>query len=150
MRVSKVVPALLAFAFLVCCIPQLYAQMTTQAEAPGGECYKCTRVFGGQIGICDDVLAGGTGMTYCQDSNWDCVMSGNHCAVIFQLALLADESSPTVAGLEGGSMRLVAIAPYLWAGADCKDGVRTFVSTDPDVAAGLVELTPRSTELALR
>ena len=150
MRVSKVLTSLLSFAFLLVVVPQLYSQVTVQAQAPGGECFKCTRVFGGQIGICDDVLAGGTGMTYCQDSNWDCVMSGNHCAVIFQLARLADDLSPTVAGLDGGTLRLVAIAPYLWAGSDCKNGVRTFVSRSPDLAVGLIELTPASTELAAR
>lgn len=150
MRVSKAVSPLSAFALLVFLLPPLYAQAGTQAQAPGADCYKCTRVFAGEIGFCDDVQVGGSGMTYCRDANWDCVMSGNHCAVLFELGRVADALSPTVSGRQGGELRLVAIAPYLWAGADCKNGLRTFVSKSPDLAVGLVELTAGSTQLAVR
>jgi len=149
MRVSKVLPLLFSSALLLVVAPQLYSQVSAQAQAPGFECYKCTR-FAGGIGFCEDARTGETGQSYCRDSNWDCVMAGEHCAVIFGQALLTNETSPAVPGVQGGTLRLVAIAPYLWAGADCKNGLRTFVSTSPDLAVGLVELTPRTTEFALR
>lgn len=150
MRVSRLAVSLLSLAILVLINSSLQAQATAQAQAPGWECYKCTYVFNHMMSFCDDTGVNEVGQVSCTDSGWDCVRSGMACAILPDALRLNDDTSPSVPGVDGGTIQLVSVGPFLWAGANCQDGIRVFVSSSPDRAIGLTELNPGSVDLALK